>query len=168
MVAPPNNPTPTPAANAPAPSRIFDVVAIATANVPIIAAAAVNLTRELLTDRAPRRSMLIRSENGSLRRLVPLSGARLKTAMAEKLSVPSANKNSSAGNGSSTKRFPTRDGNSTARSCQSYRATVSKGVYRNLCLPETLLSKPSIFKTAPKKACSALNARKLQPTAVTI
>jgi hypothetical protein len=72
MAASPNHPTPAPAGNVPAPSRVFDVVPIATANVPIIAAAAVNLTRELLTERGPRRSILIRSENGALRRLVPL------------------------------------------------------------------------------------------------
>jgi hypothetical protein len=47
MAALPNKPKPTPAANAPAPSRASGVVAIATANVPIIAAAVVNLTREL-------------------------------------------------------------------------------------------------------------------------
>ena len=80
MAASPNHPTPTPAGNVPAPSRVFDVVAIATANVPIIAAAAVNLTRELLTERGPRRSILIRSENGALRRLVPLSGAWRRNA----------------------------------------------------------------------------------------
>jgi hypothetical protein len=48
MAAPPNNPTPRPATDAPAPSRVSGIVAIATAKVPIVAAAAANMTRELL------------------------------------------------------------------------------------------------------------------------
>jgi len=91
MAALPNKPKPTPAANAPAPSRASGVVAIATANVPIIAAAVVNLTRELFMTGL----VALRFDPFGKRRIAAVGSAiraQLKSVMAEKLSVPSGNK----------------------------------------------------------------------------
>ena len=83
--------------------------------------------------------------------------------MAEKLSVLRGNKTYLAGNGSANQTIVQK----TATHCAKLPALSHN--FAPYAYSRTLvIQKLSIFKTAPKKVCSALNARKHQPTAITI
>jgi len=83
-----------------------------------------------------------------------------KSAMAKKLSIPSGNKNSSAGNGSATKRFLQRS------AIQLHDAKLSHNI-APYAFPRSSYQ-GAAFQDCAEKACGVLNVRKLQPTAVNI